>query len=163
MDVDAGIALPAADFQGPYPDELPGIAQSALRDNVWVRDGQSLTFTLNNLPANTVYNFLFYGAAGTTGDYSLWTVTGSNSGSDFIVPLVNNGTQVATVNGIIPNVSDEITVVMTSPGVGRWNLMQITETLPPVPEPATGALLGLGLLALNVRRRRAHGLQPLQG
>jgi hypothetical protein len=143
MDHDTGIALPAANFQGRYPDELPGIAQSALRDNVWVRDGQSLTLTLNNLPANTVYNFLFYGAAGptSTGDYSLWTVTGSNSGSDFIAPLVSNHTQVATVNGIIPNANQRITVrfdgrrpdgspqlpAVNDDGLGRFNYMRILQ------------------------------------
>ena len=58
MDNDTGVALPAANFQGRYPDELPGISQSALRDNVWVRDGQSLTLTLNNLPANSRLQFL---------------------------------------------------------------------------------------------------------
>jgi hypothetical protein len=143
MDNDTGVALPAANFQGRYPDEIPGIAQSALRDNVWVRDGQSLTLTLNNLPANTAYNFLFYGAAGetSTGDYSLWTVTGSNSGSDFIVPLVANHTQVATVNGILPNANNRITVRfegrrpdgtpqlpgVNDDGLGRFNYMRILE------------------------------------
>jgi hypothetical protein len=141
MDHDTGVALPAANYQGPYPDELSGIAQSALRDNVWAREGQSLTMTLNNLPANTVYNFLFYGAASTTGDYSLWTVTGSNSGSDSIVPLVNNQTQVATVNGIIPNASQRITVKfegrrpdgtphlpgVLDDGLGRFNYMRILQ------------------------------------
>jgi hypothetical protein len=141
MDADTGIALTAADFQGPYPNELSGIAQTALRDNVWVRDGKTLTLSLNNLPANTVYNFLFYGAAGTTGDYSLWTVNGSNSGSDFIVPLVNNSAQVATVNGIIPDVNQRITVKfegrrpdgstqlqgVNDDGLGRFNYMRILQ------------------------------------
>lgn len=143
MNNDTGIALPAANFQGRYPDELPGIAQSALRDNVWVRDGESLTLTLNNLPANTVYNFLFYAAVGatSTGDYSLWTVTGSNSGSDFIVPLVENHTKIATVNGIIPNANQRITVKfegrrpdgspqvpgVNDDGLGRFNYMRVLQ------------------------------------
>jgi hypothetical protein len=140
---DTGIALALANFQGRYPDELPGIAQSALRDNLYVRDGYTFTVTLSNLPANTRYNFLFYGAAGetSTGDYSLWTATGSNSGSDFIAPLVANHTQVATVNGIVPNASNSISVrfegrrpdgTMQSPavnndGLGRFNYMRILQ------------------------------------
>jgi hypothetical protein len=140
---DTGIALALANFQGRYPDELPGIAQSALRDNLYVRDGYTFTVTLSNLPANTRYNFLFYGAAGetSTGDYSLWTVTGSNSGSDFITPLVANHTQVATVNGIIPNASNSIAVrfegrrpngAVQNPGInndglGRFNYMRILQ------------------------------------
>jgi hypothetical protein len=141
MDIDTGIALPASNFQGRYPDELPGISQSALRDNAWVRDGHSLTLTLNNLPANTVYNFLFYGASGTTGDYSLWTVTGSNSGSDSIAQLVNNSTQVATVNGILPNANNRISVRfegrrpdgtpqlpgVNDDGLGRFNYMRVLQ------------------------------------
>jgi hypothetical protein len=141
MDNDTGIASTAANFQGPYPDELPGIAQSALRDGVYVRDGQSLTLTLNNLPANTGYNFLFYGAASNTGDYSLWTVTGSNAGSDFIADLVNNGDEVATVAGIIPNAMQKITVrfegrrpdgtpqnpAINDDGLGRFNYMRILQ------------------------------------
>jgi hypothetical protein len=141
MDLDTGIALSAANYQGPYPDELSGIAQSALLDNVWIRDGKSLTLTLNNLPANTSYNFLFYGAASTTGDYSLWTVTGINSGSDFIADLVNNDTEVATVNGIIPNANQRITVKfegrrpdgsaqlpgVNDDGLGRFNYMRVLQ------------------------------------
>jgi hypothetical protein len=138
---DTGIALALSNFQGRYPDELPGIAQSALRDNLYVRDGYTFTVTLSNLPANTRYNFLFYGASGTTGDYSLWTVTGSNSGSDFITPLVANHTQVATVNGIIPNASNSISVrfegrrpngtvqnpAINDDGLGRFNYMRILQ------------------------------------
>jgi hypothetical protein len=143
MDFDTGIAFPAANFQGRYPDELPGIAQSALRDNLYVRDGYTLTLTLSNLPANTRYNFLFYGAVGetSTGDYSLWTVTGSNSGSDFITPLIANHTQTATVNGIIPNASNSISVrfegrrpngtmqlpAANNDGLGRFNYMRILQ------------------------------------
>jgi hypothetical protein len=140
-DQDIGIALPNSNFQGRYPDELPGIAQSALRDNLYVRDGYTFTVTLSNLPANTRYNFLFYGASGTTGDYSLWTVTGSNSGSDFITPLMANHTQVATVNGIIPNASNSISVrfegrrpdgsmqnpAVNNDGLGRFNYMRILQ------------------------------------
>jgi hypothetical protein len=140
---DTGIALALANFQGRYPDELPGIAQSALRDNLYVRDGYTFTVTLSNLPANTRYNFLFYGAAGetSTGDRSHWTVTGSNSGSDFITPLVANHTQVATVNGIIPNASNSISVrfegrrpdgsmqnpAVNNDGLGRFNYMLILQ------------------------------------
>jgi hypothetical protein len=140
-DSDMGLALAQSNFQGRYPDELPGIAQSALRDNLYVRDGHTFSITLSNLPANTQYNFLFYGAAETTGDYSLWTVTGNNSGSDSIANLVRNSTEVATVNGIIPDAQQRIVVrfegrrpngAVQNPGInndglGRFNYMRILQ------------------------------------
>jgi hypothetical protein len=141
MDDDTGIAMAQANYQGPYPEELTGIAQSAVRDNIYVRDGQSFTMTLTNLPANTRYNFLFYGAAGTTGDYSLWTATGGNSASDSIAGLVSNTDEVATVNGIIPDAQQRIIVrfegrrpdgtaqspVVNNDGLGRFNYMRILQ------------------------------------
>ncbi|HEY3394635.1 MAG TPA: hypothetical protein VGK58_18130 [Lacipirellulaceae bacterium] len=141
MDDDTGIALAQANYDGPYPEELAGIPQSALRDNIYVRDGQTFTMTLTNLPANTRYNFLFYGAAGNTGDYSLWTVTGSNTGTDSIANLIMNSTDVATVIGTIPDAQQRIVVrfegrrpngAVQNPGInndglGRFNYMRILQ------------------------------------
>jgi arylsulfatase A-like enzyme len=143
---DAALNLDAANYNGPYPAELAGLPDSALRDGAYVRDGAVLTMTLDNLDKHAEYDFLIYGAAGTTGDYSLFTATGSNSGQTNITPLVNNSTKVARIDGIMPSAEGIITLLFEGrrpdgsphlPGVGqdalgRLNFIQITETLLPV-------------------------------
>ena len=150
---DAGIAaLTESNYDGPYPEQLDGIPQSALRDGVYVRDGLTLTMTLQNLDAHAAYDFLFYGAAGNTGDYSRFTVTGATDGVANITPLVDNATIVGTVNGIMPDASNAIVVVfegrrpdgsaqlpaVEDDGLGRFNFMQITQHLLPVPGDFNG-------------------------
>jgi hypothetical protein len=103
--------------------------------------------TLGNLDPNATYDFLLYGAAGNTGDYSLFTATGANTGQDSIVPLVNNSSMVAEIMGIIPNASEVITLLFEGrrpdgmphlPGtaddaLGRLNFIRIIEHLLPIP------------------------------
>jgi arylsulfatase A len=143
---DAALNLEAANYDGPYPAEVGGLPASALRDGAYVRDGALLTMTLEHLDMNAAYDFLFYGAAGNTGDYSLFTATGSNNGQANIAPLVNNSTKVATIDGIMPNAEGIITLLFEGrrpdgsphlPGVvqdalGRLNFVQIVERLLPV-------------------------------
>jgi arylsulfatase A-like enzyme len=149
---DAQLSSSAANYDGPYPSALADIPMSALRDSAFVRDGSTLTMTLSNLRADAEYDFLFYGAASNTGDYSLFTVTGSNSGQDSIVPLVNNSMQVANIDGILATAARTITVLFEGrrpngavhlPGtnddaLGRFNFMQIIERLMPVTGDYTG-------------------------
>ena len=144
---DAGIAFPAANYDGPYPAEIGSLPMSALRDNAYVRDGSTLTMTLSNLDPNATYDFLIYGAAGNTGDYSLFTAAGANSGQDHITPLVENSDLVAEIPGITPNESAVITLLFEGrrpdgspqlPGalddaLGRLNFIRILERLVPVP------------------------------
>ncbi|HEY3394918.1 MAG TPA: arylsulfatase, partial [Lacipirellulaceae bacterium] len=108
---DAALSLDAANYNGPYPAEVAGLPDSALRDGAYVRDGAVLTMTLDNLEMHAEYDFLFYGAAGTTGDYSLFTATGSNNGQANITPLVDNSTKVARIDGIMPNAEGMITLL----------------------------------------------------
>jgi arylsulfatase A-like enzyme len=143
---DAALSSEAANYNGPYPAEVAGLPDSALRDNAYVRDGAVLTMTLENLDMHAEYDFLFYGAAGNTGDYSLFTATGSNNGQANITPLVNNSTDVGRIDGIMPNAEGIITLLFEGrrmdgtphlPGVaqdalGRLNFIQITEHLLPV-------------------------------
>jgi hypothetical protein len=143
---DAALNLAAANYDGPYPAEVAGFPASALRDGAYVRDGAVLTMTLDNLDTSASYDFLFYGAAGNTGDYSLFTATGSNNGQANITPLVNNSTTVAKIDGIMPNAEGIITLLFEGrrpdgsphlPGViqdalGRLNFIQIIEHLLPV-------------------------------
>lgn len=142
---DTGIAGTAANYDGPYPAELAGLPQSALRDGLYVRDGETFKLTLSNLLPDRRYDFALYGAAGNTGDYSLFTVTGGTTGQDFIAPLVNNGTKVATIS-VVPNAMQKIEVLFEgrrpdgstqNPNViddalGRLNYLGITQfALPP--------------------------------
>lgn len=143
---DTGVSGTAANYDGPYPAALSAIPQSALRDSVYVRDGETLKLVLNNLPANKYFNFQFYGAAGNTGDYSLFTVTGSTNGQDHIAPLVNNSSGVATINNIVPDGTQTIQILFEGrradgsaqlPGVnddalGRLNFLSITQYALPV-------------------------------
>jgi arylsulfatase A-like enzyme len=143
---DSALSSDAANYNGPYPAEVAGIPDSALRNSAFVRDGAVLTMTLDNLDMHAEYDFLFYGAAGTTGDYSLFTATGSNNGQANISPLVDNSTKVAKIDGIVPNAEGIITLLFEGrrpdgsphlPGVGldalgRLNFIQIVERLVPV-------------------------------
>jgi hypothetical protein len=143
---DAALNLVAANYDGPYPAEVAGFPASALRDGAYVRDGAILTMTLDNLDKHASYDFLFYGAAGNTGDYSLFTATGSNNGQANITPLVNNSTEIAEIDGIIPTADGIITLLfegrrpdgsphlpgVVQDGLGRLNFIQIVEHLLPV-------------------------------
>ena len=143
---DAAIASTAANYEGPYPEEISSLPSSALRDGAYVRDGTTLTMTLSNLDPHAAYDFLIYGAAGNTGDYSLFTATGANSGQDHIVPLVDNSTMVAEIEGITPNASRIITLLFEGrrpdgmphlpaaldDALGRLNFIRIIEHLLPI-------------------------------
>jgi hypothetical protein len=144
---DAQISGTAANYDGSYPTEIANLPASALRDSAYVRDGATLTMTLDNLRADAAYDFLFYGAASNTGETSLFTATGSNSGQDSISPLINNATQVATIDGILANSEGVITILfegrlldgsahsllVNDDAQGRLNFIQITERLLPMP------------------------------
>ncbi len=138
---DSGINAAAANFNGPYPYELDGLPQSALQDGVYVRDGQTLSITLQGLRVGYVYDFLFYGAAANSGEFSLFTVTGANSDQKGIAPLINNSTTVAWINGIVADASNQILIEfegrrpngatqlpgVNDDGMGRLNFLQIIE------------------------------------
>ena len=148
-----------ASYAGPYPAEVSGYPANSVLDGVYTIGG-TITATLSNLNPEGTYNFLIYGADGndsSPGVAATWTVTGFNVGSDTISATHDNSTEVALIEGIIPDGSNQISIVMSSPGIGRWNTLQITEFLPvPIPEPSSCLLLGLGALGLLrcSRRRR---------
>jgi hypothetical protein len=97
---DTGVADPLFSYNGPYPSELAGISADALKDGFFVRDGNKLQLSVESLDAHATYDFMFYGAASSAAEYSLFTVTGGTTQSAFIPSLVNNASQVATVMGM---------------------------------------------------------------
>ncbi len=108
--VSTGVTDPGLNYDGPYPSALAGIPADALRDGFYVSDGSSLLVTLSSLDAHATYDFLFYSAAKVFSSYTLFTVTGANSGQDHISPVNMNATQVAVVNGIAPDNFNTITI-----------------------------------------------------
>ena len=142
-----GVATLGANvYNGPYPAAVSGIPTSALSDAFYVRDGNHMTISLDNLDAHATYDLLFYGASAASGPtYSMFTVTGASTQQAHISPIVNNSTQVALINGVVPDGSQHINIDFEGRfadgsvgGGGFLNYMQIVEHLLPVPGDYNG-------------------------
>jgi hypothetical protein len=133
-------------YNGPYPAAISSLPTSALSDSWYVRNGNKMTISLENLDAHATYDFLFYGVSGASGpEYSLFTVSGTTSQQAHITPILNNSSQVATVDGIAPNAQNMITIDFegrfangTVGGGGFLNFMRIIEHLLEVPGDFNG-------------------------
>jgi arylsulfatase A len=129
-----------------YPAAISGLPVSALEDAWFARNGNKMTISLENLDAHAQYDFLFYGASGASGpEYSLFTVNGSTTQQANITPIVNNSSQVATVNGMMPNGQNMINIDFEGRfangsvgGGGFLNFMRITEHLLEIPGDYNG-------------------------
>jgi arylsulfatase A-like enzyme len=136
-----GVDTLANAYNGPYPAELNGIPSTALSDNFYIRNGNKLILTLAHLDADATYDFLFYGSCGVVGpEYSLFTVIGTTTQQAFISPVTNNATQVATVDGVVPNEYRQIVIEFegrwadgTVGGGGRLGFMRMIEHLLEIP------------------------------
>jgi hypothetical protein len=154
----AGTAGTGANFDVPgdgpsYPTVLSGISSSALRDGLFINENGVITLTFTGLDAGMTYDFLAYGARGNGGVGVTYTATGANTENGSISSVSDNGTETVNLTGITANGSNEITFVVTDlGGAGALNFLQITSS--PIPEPSSTALLGLGGLALILRRRK---------
>ena len=143
---------PAANYDGPYPSVLAGIPSDALRDGFFVSDGSSIVITLSSLDAHATYDFLFYAAAKNYMNYSLFTVTGANSGQGHIAPVNQNATQVVMINDIWADTLGTITITvegrqpdgsLENPNVlfdadGQINFLRIVEHLQVIPGDYNG-------------------------
>ncbi|MBE2203807.1 MAG: PEP-CTERM sorting domain-containing protein [Chthoniobacterales bacterium] len=102
--------------------------------------------TFSGLDSAKTYNFSLFGARDATDTRNTtYVVTGVNSGTQTLQTSgsnvggagVNyNDSNLAVINGITPNGSNEITLAVSSSGFSYLNALQITI----VPEPATVAL-----------------------
>jgi len=144
-------------------------------------DGDNTVFA-NGQPLNSAAGLSSTGlAGGVTGTYNIYHVfpqSSNTSGQPTIYEIDVNGDVVAT-DSQDQNVAD----LATGTGIGLWRLIgqatvdELTDTITvtittetpgfvgartagvlfePVPEPTTAAMLGLGGLAALVRRRRSH-------
>jgi len=138
---DSGVGSLANAYNGPaYPSQLTGYPWTALSDDFYVRNGNTLTITLESLDAHATYDLLFYGAASSGPEMSLFTVTGSTVEQVSISPLVNNSTKVATVSGMMPDSLNRIQILFEGRhadgslgGAGFLNFMRIVEHLLEIP------------------------------
>jgi hypothetical protein len=150
---------------GDYPGELSGFEVTALQDGIFanangINGNSQLTVAISGLVDGYDYDLLFYGARGNsvTSDEqgADWDITkGIGGGATINTDITDNSTDVVDWDGI-RSVGGEIVFTITSVGTSfereiSLNFGQIIET---VPEPSSTALLGLGGLALALRRRR---------
>jgi arylsulfatase A-like enzyme len=140
---DTGVAT-GINYNGSYPSELANLPADALRDGVFMRDGNKLVISLESLNPQAIYDFLFYSAASSGPEWAEFTVVGDTTATAHIAPIVNNATQVATINGITADLTGKIRIDVEGrrpdgtphlPGVdndgrGLINFLRIIEHLP---------------------------------
>ena len=110
-----------------------------------------VTLTFSDLDASSVYNLSLIGGRASNGtDGPIAITTGTGAGGT----LLNNGTQLDL--SITSNASGVIafTFVDTNTDFNDSTTLNAMRISAPVPEPSSTALLGLGGLALIMRRRK---------
>ena len=134
---------------------LPAVPSSAFGDFVWASgSGATHTLGLSGLDASLFYDIVVINQ--TIGSDStneeIVTITGASASSNTIVRTDANGGQYHSFTAVAPTLAGLITID-SSHGAGTnpvLNAVLITA----VPEPSSTALLGLGGLALILRRRK---------
>ena len=147
-----------AKYTGPYPASLSGQPSSALIDSMFIRDPASTSLTLSGLTPGTTYTISIYGARGNNGGANTeWTLTDGSGPSSAGYDVFNNATEVATFTGLVPDGSNEISILYTTTNdgsrpTGGLNFMEITSNVA-VPEPSSLVLVSLAGLGLLRRKR----------
>ena len=146
-----------------FPAALSAFDAAALGDSLFANQGNpqvaSMTMLLTGLSTTSTYDILLYGSrANGQGIDQRWSLTEGTGGADVDHFSELNATDFVDWSAIAPNASGEIEVTINSPGPDTagalaLNFGSITEN--PVPEPSGTSLLGLGLAALSLRRKRA--------
>lgn len=146
-----------------FPAGLSAFNAAALGDSIFANQGAgtnpSMVLFFTGLSTSATYDLLLYGSRGNgQGANQRWSLTEGTSGTDVDHFSELNSIVFVDWTGISPNGSGEIAVTINSPGpdnVGALalNFGSITENA--IPEPSGMSLLGLGLGALFLRRKRA--------
>ena len=77
------------------------------------------------------------------------------SGAGILPSSGNWSTFTATYTGLLADVGQAITIQLASPGIqGEFDNVRLSDNAGPVPEPATSALIGLGVVAIGLFSRR---------
>lgn len=135
---------------------------SATRDNIFINEqagsNASFVITFSGLDDSMIYDLEFFGSRVSTSTVeAIWdmtTGTGGNSAATFIT-LPQNLTQVQW-NGISPVGGNIVFTAHTNGATGSSQrpISLSAGSITQVPEPSSTALLGLGGLALILRRRK---------
>ncbi len=146
-----------------FPAGLSGFDGDALRNSIFANQGggsnPAMTLQFSGLQSSATYDLLLYGSrANAQGVDQRWSLTEGTGGADVDQNSELNATVFVDWAGITPNDSGIIEVTINSPGpdnIGALalNFASISENA--IPEPSGVSLLGLGLGALFLRRKRA--------
>lgn len=105
----------------------------------------------------TSYSFNFFISSSRTAPeefISNYTVTGLGTGSTASLEAIGNTSNIATISGVLADATGKIVIdVGLNPGSNFAGIGVLEITSSPVPEPSSTALLGLGGIALILRRR----------
>ena len=146
-----------------FPLGLASFDPDALRNSIFANQGggtnPAMTVEFSGLTPSSTYDLILYGSrANAQGADQRWSITQGSGGADVDQFSELNTTVFVDWVGITPTESGIIEITINSPGpdnVGALalNFASITENA--IPEPSGISLLGLGLGALFLRRKRA--------
>jgi hypothetical protein len=158
----SGVALSFSGTSGAYDSTGNGCLMSAtsfaplMCDYIYRFTGEVATLTLSGLTPGAAYDLILYAMANEEGrvtDYTVDGVTKSvTAGAASGLVLSTNYTEftgTVAANGVL-------SFTFGGPSEGNLDGLQLTQTVTthPLPEPATLALLGLGLAAAGYQRRK---------
>ena len=146
-----------------FPPDLAGFDVAALGDSIFANQGTpqvaSMVLLFSGLQSAETYDLLLYGSRGNGQPLDQrWSLTQGTGGADVDHVSGLNTTVYVDWAGVTPNASGEIEITINSPGpdtAGALALNFASITGSAVPEPSGLSLLGLGLGALFLRRKRA--------
>ena len=146
-----------------FPAGLAGYDARALGDSIFANQGTpanpSMILLFTGLSPSATYDLLLYGSrANLQGADQRWSLTEGTGGADVDHFSELNASTYVDWPGISPNATGAIQITINSPGPDNLgalalNFASITESA--VPEPSGLSLLGLGLGALFLRRKRS--------
>ncbi len=136
---------------------LPSFPSSAFGDFVWANSsGATHTLVLSGLDASLSYDIVVISQSNGSDstNIEMTTITGASASSNSIVRTVANGGQYHSFTAVAPTAGGLITIDSSHGASGGNNPLLNAVLITAVPEPTTTALLGLGGLALILRRRK---------